>query len=317
MLKGFKIINPKNEALELVLDNPEKSGIIVTKVEGLGPPQATINGQELATSDGMIYSSSKIGTRNIVFYLNLIGRTSDSKYGEINIEETRNLTYKFFPLKKEIKIYIITTEKTLFCTGRVESNEPDIFSQNESCQISIICPDPYLYTDGEGKTVFSGIRGVFEFPFSNEMDVDKNGIIVSSPKLLMGEIWLSTDAILEYEGTVDTGLLITIHAYDIARNIVIYNIDTRERMVIDTDKIYTITGTSYKGLDDIIISTVKGKRYCRLLRDGQYINIIGTLSKDADWFQITSGRNGFAFGAESGANNLSVTFSYQNAYIAV
>lgn len=309
MIKSITVVNPKDEALEMVLANPEKSGLIITKVEGLGPPKANINGQEMATSDGMLYSSARVGTRNIVFYLRFLDRDKNSIYGELSIEQARHLTYRYFPLKKEVTIYINTDTRIVYCKGYVESNEPDIFSPDESCQISIICTDPYLYTDGDDETVFSGTRAIFQFPFSNES--------LSNKMIEFGQIWLDTRAILNYQGTVDTGILITIHAYDSAEKIRIYNVDTREQMIIDTEKIKTITGSGYGQLDDIVISTVKGNRYCRLLRKGKWTNIIGALSKDTDWFQISAGNNGFAFAAEKGADNLSVTFSYQNAYVGI
>lgn len=309
MIQKINITNPKDETLELELANPEKSGLVVVQVEGLGPPQATINGQELATSDGMIYSSARVGTRNVVFTLRMLERDANSTFGALSIEESRQLTYQFFPLKKEIKIEVVTDRKTLYCHGYVEANEPDIFSSQEQTQVSVICTDPYMYTYGDDKTVFSGIRSIFEFPFSNES--------LTEPRLEFGEIWLDTRAILNYKGTVDTGILITIHAFDEAENIRIYNVDTREQMIIDTAKIKTISGDVFQSKDDIVISTVKGNRYCRLLRAGVYTNIIGCLSRDSDWFQISAGNNGFAFAAEKGADNLSVTFSYQNAFVGV
>lgn len=308
MLHSFTIINQKGEALELELSNPEKSGLMVAKVEGLGPPQATINGQEMATSDGMLFSSARAQSRNIVFSLVMVSRDENSPYGYLSIEQSRHLTYQFFPLKKEITIYISTDTRRLYCKGYVESNLPYVFSQEEYAQISVICPDPYMYVEGDERTVFSGTRGAFEFPVEA---IDPNKLIN------FGDIWIDTRAILNYQGTVDTGILITIHAMGPARDIRIYNVDTREQMIIDTELIRTITGAEYGKLDDIVISTVKGNRYCRLLRNGKYVNIIGALSKDTDWFQISAGNNGFAFAAEAGADNLSVTFSYQNAYVGI
>lgn len=309
MIKTVTVTNPKGEALVLELTNPEKSGLIVKSIEGLGPPKANINGQELATSDGMYYSSARANTRQIIFNLVMFERTDDSQYGRLSIEESRHLTYRYFPLKKEITIRIATDTRSLYCKGYVESNDPDIFSQNESAVISVVCPDPWFYTDGGDKTIFSGVRSIFEFPFSNESLV--SGLIEFS------EIWLNTLAILNYKGDVDTGVIITIHALDAAENIHIYNVDTGEEMTIDTSKIRELTGTDLMSRDDIVISTVRGDRYCKLLRNGEYTNLIGAISKDSDWFQITAGNNGFGFTADSGEGNLSVSFSYHNAYVGI
>lgn len=309
MLKKIVVTNPKGEALELELSNPEKSGFTVAKVEGLGPPKANINGQEIAGSDGMFYTSARAESRQIIFTLEFKSRDANSRYGELSIEQCRRLCYKHFPLKKQVTITVYTDEQVLFTTGYVEANEPEIFSMQEYATISILCPDPFMYDVGDDSTIFSGIQPAFEFPFSNESLTDR--------LITLGEIWLDTSAVLNYQGTVDTGVVITIHAFDECEHITIYNIDTNEHIYINTDKIREVTGVGIQKNDDIIISTVKGSRYCRLLRNGVYTNIIGSLDKDTDWFQISNGANLFGFSAVNGENNISVSFSYQNAYMGV
>lgn len=112
--------------------------------------------------------------------------------------------------------------------------------------------------------------------------------------------------------------MITIHAYGDCENITIYNIDTNEQIFIDTDKVAAIVGSPFRRNDDIIISTVRGDRYCKLIRNGVVsYNIIGALGKDTAWFQLSNGDNTFGFSSELGANTISVTFSYQNAYMGV
>lgn len=309
MIKKFVITNPKGQALELELTNPDKAGLGVVNVEGLGPPKANINGQEMASGDGMIYSSARAETRNIIFTLEMRSRDKNSQYGHLTIEESRHLTYVYFPLKKEITIAVYTDTQVLYTKGYVESNEPTIFSRQEGATISVICPDPFMYEVGDAKTVFSGVQPAFEFPFSNES--------LTEPLLNMGDIWFDTTAILTYNGTVDSGILITIHAFGNCENIQIFNVETAEEISIDTNKINTITGKPFQAKDDIIISTVRGSRYCKLLRNGEYSNIIGALGKNTDWFQISNGDNLFGFRADTGENNISVTFSYQNAYVGV
>lgn len=310
MIHSVTITNPKGEALELELANPEKSGLAVSNIEGLGPPKATINGQEMATEDGMFYSSARAQIRNIIFTLIMMSRDITSQYGPLTIEESRKLTYRYFPLKKKIRVTVKTDLQTLHCDGYVESNDPTIFTAQEFATISVVCVDPYWRDDGGGETIFSGIRPAFEFPFSNES--------LATPLLEFGTIWLDHYAVLNYGGSVDTGILIRIHVLSgQAEGIKIYNVDTGEQMIIDTARIRAITGQTLGAMDDVLISTVKKDRYCRLLRNGVYTNIISALSRDSDWFQISTGANGFGFSADSGADNLSVTFSYQNSYVGI
>lgn len=298
MIKSITVTNPKGEQLKLDLRNPENSGLLVKSISGLGPPKATVNSTELATVDGSVFSSARAQQRNIVLSLAMMLAPT--------IEDARLKTYRYFPLKEQVSILVETDRRKAEAFGIVESNEPDIFSKDESTQISIICPDPYFYDIRRQETVFAGVRPMFEFPFANES--------VTEDLLQFGEITMDTRANLVYSGDAETGILITIHARNDAKNVTLYNVVTRESMVIDTDKIETITGIPYKQGDDIIISTTKGNRYVQLLREGVYTNIISALDKDADWFQLTAGDNIFNFVAEEGQDDLMVTFSYRNAY---
>lgn len=298
MIKSITVTNPQGEALKLELRNPESSGLIVQSIDGLGPSKANINSTELATMDGSLFASARATERNIVITLFMLAIPS--------VEGARQRTYKFFPIKKPVSLLVETDNRLVETTGYVESNEPVIFSDQESTQISIICPDPYFYEAATNAMAFVGVQPVFEFPFENNS--------LTENLLEFGEIRLDTRANLDYEGDADTGVVINIHVSGAASGITLYNTVTRESMKIDTDKIAAITGKALTHGDDIIISTVKGNKYVQLLRNGAYTNIIAALNKDADWFQLTNGRNVFSFTAETGEKNLIITFNYRNAY---
>lgn len=166
MLKTITITNYLGNKVTYSFNNltiEDESGMFITGIEGLGPVKANINMTELSTSDGGIYNSSRLSTRNIVVH-------SLFTYAK-TIEEARLMSYKFFPIGRKVNIVITTDTHILSTEGYVESNEPDIFSENEGTQISILCPDPLLYSageDGETITVFNGVDFNFEFAFENE-----------------------------------------------------------------------------------------------------------------------------------------------------
>jgi len=298
MIKSVTVTNPKNESLVLELREPETPGLYIKSIDGLGPPKATINTTELASVDGGLFSSSRITERNIVITLGMMWSPT--------IEAARLRTYKYFPIKKEVRILVETDNRKAEAVGRVESHDPNIFSNQETTQISIICPDPFFYEVGNEETVFSGVAPVFEFPFSNE-SLDENLIE-------FGDIHLDTRAVLNYVGDVDTGIRITIHALDTVRNITLYNTQTFEQMAISTDKIRALTGRPFAAGDDIVLNTIRGQRFARLLRDGTYINIISAINKNADWFQLSNGDNIFTYTAAEGEKAVQVSFFYRNAY---
>lgn len=299
MIKSITVINPKGESLELDLFHPEKSGLIVKSITGLGPPKANINSTDLATADGALYSSARASTRNIVFNLQFMFAPT--------IEDVRQKTYKYFPLKKEVTIRVETDNRSLETKGYVESNTPDIFSKEEGAQISILCLDPFFYDPYPSVTQFATAAPNFEFPWSNES--------LEEDLIEFGIINLDTRSILDYHGDADTGVLITVHAIGtVSGTITIYNVETHENMKIDLSKVKTLIGRDYGNGDDIVISTVSGDKYVRVLHDGKYTNAIAAIEKLADWFTISVGKNIFNFTVPKGIENLVMTFSYRNAY---
>lgn len=296
MINGFTFTNFRGDSIDVDLRRPEVSGFLIKDVTGLGPAKATINSTEVATYDGAFFNSSRVESRNIVFTIGFV----TTETGE-TIEDIRQKSYKFFAIKREVAVIVKTDNRWLETTGYVESNEPEIFSQEESAQISIICPDPYFYEAGKDrslqKTDFYGIKHSFVFPFSNESLTEK--------KIVLGEIQNMSENTVWYTGDAMTGIYIRIHALGTAKNITIHNTELRQKMTIDTDKIATLTNSD--GIitgDDIIITTVKGSKSAYIIRDGVYTNILNALNKDADWFQLEKGDNVFTFVADEGLTNL-------------
>jgi hypothetical protein len=294
MVKSFTITNYLGDSIKLEMGRPEKSGFLVKSVSGLGPSKANIITTEVSTNDGSLFNSARLNQRNIVFEFIFV----ETINGE-SIEDVRQKSYKYFPLKKNLDLLIETDNRIVKTIGYVESNEPNIFSSQEGTQISIICPDPHFYSagpDGNNTTVFYGVESVFEFPFSNESLTDS--------LITFGNIHLKTENVITYKGDTEIGVTIHIHAIGEAENITIYNTGTREIMRIDTTKLESLTGSGIVAGDDIIIKTQKGDKSITLIREGKTTNILNCLDKGTDWFTLAKGDNIFAFTAESGVTNL-------------
>lgn len=288
MIKSITVTNHLNESIKLELGFPERSGFLIQEISGLGPVKADINVSELSNIDGSIYNSARLPSRNIVFKLVLLESPT--------IEDIRQKSYKYFPIKKRVRLLIETTNRTAEIFGYVESNEPIIFSRQETTQISIVCPNPYFYSEGKQITTFTGFEKVFSFPFSNESLSDK--------LLIMGNIIKNQIQTVLYEGDSEIGFNIEIHAVGTAKHVMIYNVNTLENMKIDTDKLIALTGQPIIMGDSIFISTIKGNKSIQLLREGVYYNIINCLDRDATWMFLRKGDNVFAFDAEEGGANL-------------
>lgn len=334
MIRSITVTNHLNESLTLELGAPEKSGLLIQRMEGLGPSKATINSTEIATMDGARYNSSRVSSRNIVLSLALLPHPT--------VEDTRQMTYRYFPVNKQVKIEVEATNRSCYAYGYVETNEPDIFSSFETTQISIVCPDPYFYSsEGAIRVLFSGIKPMLEFPFSNECEGDAEGSsvigdpdspVLTAPvirledrepasleeeNLVISEIAQLTSQTINYEGDADAGITLYIHAKGAAKGITVYNRISNERIIVDTDAIETITGAAFATDDEIVISTSKGSKSAQLLRKGSYSNIFNAVDKTSDWLTLSKGDNTIAFTAEEGEDNLELAVEYLLRYAGV
>lgn len=335
MIHAFRITNYTGDSIRLQLDDPWESGFIVKNVEGLGPVKANIQITEMATNDGGISNSARLETRNIVFHLQFLESPT--------IEETRHLSYLYFPIKKKITIVVETDRDECEIEGTVESNEPDIFSQEEGCTISVLCPDPYFHSTKEQINVFNGVEPLFEFPFENDSTTEK--------LIEFGEILNYQERVLRYEGDGNPGIVITIHILGPFKNLKLYNTDAREYMSLDQDKILKIIETSPPVFDpnrqyinwypdetqtetsvsseteepippvgagdEIIINTNRGNKSILFIRDGIIYDIINALNRPISWFYLRKGNNTFSYGCDEGVSNIQLKITNKILYNGV
>jgi hypothetical protein len=298
MINSITVSNHLGESVTLELRFPEKSGFLVRGIEGLGPSKANINTTETSGIDGSLYNSARAVQRNIVLTLGLLENPT--------IEDSRQKSYKYFPLKKRIKLEIETDNRTSMVYGYVESNEPNIFSKEETAVISLICPSAYLYDSEDQVTVFSSVTSNFEFPFSNESLV--------SNLIEFSQLNLQTTKTVLYEGDAPIGILLHIHAIGVATGTKIIESATLEFIEIDDAKLTAITGSGIINGDEIYISTVKGNKYATLVRGALEYNILNALGQDPKWFQLEKGDNVFAYTATTGLANLQFEIINKVAY---
>jgi len=309
MINSVTVTNHLGKSLKLELARPELTGLAITSITGLGPGKATINTTELATADGSIFNMAKRPERNIVIEIYYLFHET--------VEEARQISYLYFPLKKKITLEFETELRKVKIEGYVESNDPDIFNKKVKSQISIICPDPYFYALQDQTTYFTSIIPSFEFPFSNEgIDLTNTpipsqdlypssslypGSYQYTPTIEFGELVFDRIQNIYYEGNAETGINIKLHALSSASDIKIYKINDRGEIDLDSEIIKSITGDYVINGDDIEICTIKGQKKATLLRNGITYNILNAINRDADWFVLNYGDNAFAYDFEGDA----------------
>ena len=281
------------------MKNSESTGFILHDMTGLGPPTASVNTSKVATKDGSKYNSARAEERNIVLPMYFTPIPT--------IEDARHRSYKYFPLKKPVILAFKTDNRECQIVGYVETNEPDICSDREGCQVSIICPNPYFSSVYDTVTSFSGVEAAFEFPFSNED--------TTNPHIEFGKIVVKAENLVRYEGDAESGVQIRITASATVKNITIYNVDTRGTMHSYHDKLVALTGSGIVKGDEIIITTDKGSRSVILLRNGKSTNILNAIDpRNDEWFSLTKGDNIFAYTADEGSDYLMFVVDHTTLY---
>ena len=303
MIKSITIKNYVGDSIKLEMTRPEKSGFAIIGCEGLGPAKATVNTTTLAMSDGGLFNSAYLEQRNIVLSLRFIETKTET------IEDIRQKSYKYFPMKKKLRFTVETDNRRLETEGYVESNEPSIFSDAEGCTISILCPDPYFYSPKTSDTVFSGLAPMFEFPFENDSTTE--------PLLELSIIENRREAVVYNEGDAEIGITVSIYAVGEASDVTIHNLSTKEKMHINTVRLAEMTGNGIITGDQITIETRPGMKSITLLRGGEVINILNCLDKGTTWFRLSKGDNIFAYTAETGSSNLQFCISNKIVYEGV
>ncbi len=275
--------NEKNEKAELT-NSPFYESIAI---DGLLPPKATFNSTSVAGKDGEIPNSAKVGIRDISI-------TVKPAYP---VEENRQRLYRYFKLKKEVKLYFKNENRDLLIAGKVEGFDGSLFEQKQTIIIDIRCFDPYFKDSKESAVNMASVIDLFEFPFA----IDKTGIEFSRlDKALTQSIYNA--------GDTDTGLIIELTASGEVINPTVYNVDTREYFGLNITMQYG---------DLIRINTNAFNKKVELVRYGETRNIINNILKGNKWFQITPGDNLFTYQCESGEEFLNFKFIYSNLYEGV
>lgn len=140
MVKSISIKNYLGQELTITLNEDTPShGLLVKKIDGFGPSKSNIATLDYSFLPGSLYQYSRSENRNIVidFYFTDV-------YEGMTIEKARLNCYKYFPIGQELELKISTDQGSYTISGYVEKNEPNVFSNRESAQVSIICPDPFF-----------------------------------------------------------------------------------------------------------------------------------------------------------------------------
>lgn len=253
-------------------------------IDGLTPPNATLNTSILAFGDGARINSSRVEAREILITLK----------PRMQMELNRKKLYRYFQIKKSVRLFFKTSYSDVYIDGIVKSVEADLFSKNQKVVISIFCENPYFKGIKENRVIMAQVESLFEFPFSIH-DNGQEFSRIDSVKTVN----------VVNNGDIENGMQIELKANGQVVNPIIY-----ERF----SKCVMSFNITLEQSEVLLINTKQNEKSIYLKKDAKKINSVKTLNEGSGWFNLMTGDNIFTYSAESGAENLEVTLIHTDYY---
>jgi len=226
------------------------NGYALEDVEGLDPVKATLVSSSFANLDGAQYQSSKRDPRNIILTVSF-----HPDYATQTVRALRTNLYQFFMTKTEVQLQFYMVDGLIVnIMGRVETCEAPLFVQEPKATISIMCFDPDFI----------------------ELDTTTvTGDTVAD----------TTEFLVTYDGSVDTGIVFTLNVDRSLSEFTIYH-RPPDNIVRSLDIQASLVA------DDVLkISTVTGNKYVTLTRASTDSSLLYARSSQSDWIQLRPGDN--------------------------
>lgn len=279
---SLSVQNKYGELLELT----QNDSYVVEAVDGLDPPDNVLNLSKVAGSDGSVFNSAYTDNRTISITLAI----------NAPAEENRINLYRYFKAKMPLRLYYQNDSRDVYIDGYVQSMPISFFAKKQLVQIVIVCPKPFFNGTYEGITNFSVTTSLFEFPFEIESAIPFSSLV------------LDDTAVVENNGDVETGALITISAVGAVTNPKIINSETGEY--------FEILDSLVSG-DVIVLCTTKNEKSVLKNHEGTITSLVGKIKYGSTWLQLQPGSNVFYVTAASGAANISTSFEVVNLFEGV
>ena len=282
---------------ELILENvngdqlsfAQNSPFTVTEIEGLNPPDATINMSELALIDGAKYNSAKVNIRtiNIAFAI------------EYAAAENRIEVYKVLKSKQYVKMIYNGSIRHVYAEGYIESIQISYFEMKQIVTCNILCPSPYFKDVQDMVEDLSSIIKSFHFPFAS----------TAEPEIVFGYYGGMVGIDIENNGDVECGLIIQIYVRNAVTNPKIFDYITNEY--------FGFTYSLQRG-DLVTIDTRKGYKSVKLLRGAVETNLFNYIMQGSTWLQLPTSGSTYVYEVGSGSTaSLNITFTHTNLYEGV
>lgn len=267
----------------------ETEPFAILEIEGLAPPEAVINIDNLALMDGGRFNSARLQTRqlNIAFAI------------QYNAEFNRLAAYKVLRMKDKVRVSYVSELRNVYIDGYIAAVDVAHFDAMQSCTVSIICPRPYWISADTNEQESSFVENLFHFPFYSP----------STPEIVFGNVEQSTSVTLVNSGELDTGMIVTAQFSGAVDDLKIVNYITNDYFGVEY---------SFLSGDELTINTIAGSKTVTLLRGGVNYNLFNYIEDGSTWLQLVNGENTFVYEVTSGLiTDILLTFTHNDLYEGV
>lgn len=251
MLTQVDITTRRGTTLSLEMEEND-SGYQIEDIEGLSPVKATLVSKSFVGQHGEQFQSFKRESRNIVFKLDLEPDFVSNTFTTLR----QNLMSYFLPGSKIKMRFHQSTGLYLDIEGVVEDHSSPIFSEDPKVDISVMCFLPDF--------------------------IDPRMV-----KIPGGSVSDNTLTSIEYPGTVETGIVLTLNVNRSLPAFTIYN--TGE----DGDLYQMDFNEALIAGDELVVSSLVGAKGITLTRAGVSSSLLRGKPVQSAWIQFSEGINQF------------------------
>ena len=283
----FSVIleNQNGDQLTFGMNSP----YTIQEIQGLNPPEATINTSEVALIAGAKYNSGKVQMRQLMIAFAI----------EYNAASNRINVYNVLKSKQWVRFYYTGNQRDVYIDGYIQSIDVSHFAMKQVVTVSILCPSPFFKAAQEVVNELKNIISAFHFPFSS----------TEEPQIVFGYFSNDVGVTVANEGDVECGMIIELYARSPITNPKIFNYVTQEFIGLNY---------SMETADLITIDTRQGQKTVTLLRNGVESNIFNYVMQNSTWLQLDASGSTFVYEVTSGVlGDLLVTFKHSNLYEGV
>jgi tail protein len=272
MLTLAEVRNVAGSLLSLEL-NDTTDGFVVKEIKGLDPVNAVLSLSDYAQQDGGQFHFARRQTRNIIFVLSLEPERATTP---TTVKALRNQLYSYFMPKNQVDLrFIDSGGLTVTTSGRVETFETPLFASESTVSVSILCPDPDL-------------------------------IELTSETVTGDTVSDTTETLVTYDGTVETGIVFVLNVDRTEDAFTIYHRKPSGE-IVSMDFAGSLVDT-----DVLTINTITGTKGAVLTHSSVDSSVLYGISAQSSWIELQPGDNYIRVYATGAAIPWEIT--YTNRY---